>query len=178
MWYKTRLNYDFRLKPLCRSEGCVVEFILFYSKEHLDRLISCQPLSFILLSQNISQIFILPSGRCFFSLEIDSNTRFCRASYLSVVMRLQCHMLTVCTRPQQKYGFYIDILSRLSEFQNCAHKNVDWQEILVVPILLGSRCSWFVHSYHPAVIWSYSKRDWVLIQGLFGSVCWIMFYLN
>lgn len=70
------------------------------------------------------------------------------------------------------------ILSRLSEFQKCACKNVDCQEIFAVPILLGSPCWWFLHSRHPTVLWSYSNQDWVLTQGLSGFVCWIMFYLD
>lgn len=152
-----------------------VSFVLFKGTPRQTKILLAIVIHPIILEYQLD--FRLTFWQMLFFLR-DSNTRFCRAGYLSVDMRLQCHMLTVCTKPQQKYGFYIDILSRLSEFQNCAHKSVDWQEILVVPILLGSRCSWFVHSYHPAVIWSYSKRDWVLIQGLFGSVCWIMFYLN
>jgi len=36
------------------------------------------------------------------------------------------------------YGY--NILRRLSKFQRCVCNNVDCQDILVVPILLGSPC--------------------------------------
>lgn len=179
MGYKTRLKYDLKLETLCRSERHVgvsrASLVLFKGTSRQTDILLAIVIHPIILEYQLDFSSCLLIDAFFLR---DSNTRFCGASYLSVGMMLQYHMLTVCTRPQQKQGFYIDILSRLSEFQNCAHKNVDCQEILVVPILLGSPCSWFIHSYHPAVIWSQSKWDWVLIQGLFGSVCWIMFYLN
>lgn len=69
MGYKTRLNCNLRLETLCRTERPVginraslwAIFILF--EEFLDNLNIPQ-------SQNISQIFIFPPDRCFFSLKV------------------------------------------------------------------------------------------------------------